>query len=149
MPCEMCGKERELVTAIVEGSILKVCGECSIHGNIIEVKKPKTQEIREKKVIETDETEEAIKDDFSEIIKEERGKRGLTQEQLAKLMAEKESVIQGIESGKPLSFKLAKKLEQFLRIQLIIPIEKKIKKEFSLKSKDITIGDLIRIKKGD
>jgi len=150
MPCEMCGKDFELVDVIIEGSLLRVCRDCSKFGNVVEVRKPKPEktEVKEK-FIEVEEVEEVMIDDYGEIIREARGRKGLTQEELAKLLAEKESVIQGVEAGRFLPFKLARKFEQFFRIRLIVPVEKKIKKNFNLKSEDLTVGDLMRMKKED
>ncbi|MBU2406933.1 MAG: TIGR00270 family protein, partial [Nanoarchaeota archaeon] len=105
--------------------------------------------IQEKTRIKQDDLAEGIVDGYSKIVKEGREKKGLKQEELAKEIAEKESLIHSIESGhiKP-SFKTAKKLEVYLNISLIEKYEKKIgKKDVNFKDELITIADLLRAKK--
>jgi len=66
---------------------------------------------------------------------------------LAQALAEKESVIHQLETGKlKPSFRLAKKLAVFLNIDLIESVEsnKNIKKDVNLKSESVTIGDLLK-----
>jgi len=36
----MCGKERELVDAIVEGAVVQVCLDCSKHGSVVAINQP-------------------------------------------------------------------------------------------------------------
>lgn len=157
MICEMCGEERpHLYKAIVEGSLLSVCERCKNFGEVISVEKPKIEEPKKEKKPKQEprfvgeEKQEIITDDYSEKIKEARERRDLTQEQLAKAIAEKESVIHKVESKQmALSLRLAKKLEQFLRIKLIEEFDpnKKPVKDFDIKDGALTIGDLIRLKK--
>jgi putative transcription factor len=154
MGCDMCGKEGSLVDAIVEGSMLKVCSECSKHGVVVVgQKEEKQEEVREIPVTvePTKQGEEidVIINNYSQIIKVAREKKGLTQEELAKDIGEKESVIVGVESGnmKP-DFKLAGKLNIYLKINLIEKAEKvdfkKDKKDIDFKDKTVTIGDLLK-----
>lgn len=146
----MCGRENEvLMHAIVEGSMLSVCKNCARFGNVIEVKKP---EVKEKRIIAKEEPEliEYIVKDYAGRIKKAREARELTQENLAKNIAEKESVIHNLESGQlQPSLKLARKLEQFFQIKLIDEYkeEEAHKKKLDLKDQELTIGDLLRIRK--
>ena len=145
--CEICGKNLDyLDKAIVEGVMMSVCSNCSKFGKVIPVRKPL---IGPKRVIpiHTKELREDIIDNYSESIKKGREKRGLKQGELAKNIAEKESVISKIESGslKP-SFILARKLEQFLGIRLIESFEDKKEVNLNLKDDGLTIGDLLKIK---
>ena len=75
---------------------------------------------------------------------------GLKQEDFAKKINEKLSVVSGIESGrhKP-SMELAKKIGRFLRISLVEEIEDKEEEKIAGKgaSEELTIGDLIKIRK--
>lgn len=149
MPCEICGRNLETKQAIVEGVMLNVCDGCAKYGNVVEIKKP--FEGAQKKVFrkEIEDDVEILIDGYPEIIKKARERKGLTQEKLARALAEKESTIQGVESGKiPLSFKLARKLEQFFGVKLTDSIKKSHKKvNLNFKSGDITIGDLVKLKK--
>ncbi len=145
--CEMCGKEKELVNAVVEGSMLKVCSDCGKHGNVISISRPKT-------VIRTFESKEedveVIVEDYFYLVKTAREKKGLTQEELAKDIGEKESLIHQVESQKMKpTFKLAKKLNVYLGINLIEKVPRmnvNESKEINFKDKDLTIGDLLKRK---
>jgi len=155
MMCEMCGQEKlHLYKAIVEGSLLSVCEKCKNFGDVISVEKPKIKEEKKEKKPEPkfvdEEKQEVVVDDYAEKIKEAREKMELTQEKLAQSIAEKESVINKIESKQMVPpMNVVKKLEQFLRIKLIEEFDpnKKPVKDFSIKDETVTIGDLIRIKK--
>ena len=75
---------------------------------------------------------------------------GLKQKELAKMLAEKESVIHKLESGniEP-SLNLARKLERQLRIKIIEQHElgKEDNHKYKSKRTVLTIGDLISVKK--
>ena len=125
--CEMCGKEVPLFKALIEGTELKVCKECASHGKILQrpvfvqkEKKKKKEEPQE----EEKETIEMLVEDYSQKVKDTRQRLGLKQEELAKKLKEKESIIQKIETAnfKP-NLKLAKKLERFLKIKLVQTVE--------------------------
>tara|TARA_Y100000310_G_scaffold342188_1_gene444202 strand:- start:615 stop:1061 length:447 start_codon:yes stop_codon:yes gene_type:complete len=144
--CDMCGKEGELIDAVVEGAMLKVCFSCKDHGNVIPVVKPNF--VKSKVIEQAEEEIEVVVDNYSELVKKAREKKGLKQEELAKDVGEKESVIHQIESGglKP-TFKIANKLEAYLNISLIERAKKvdvKKKKNIDFSDKSLTIGDLLK-----
>ncbi len=155
MICAMCGKESELVLAVIEGSELKVCGDCAKFGKVVGVIKPeksKKELIKEKKIetlIKEPEKEiiKMVVQDYSMIIRKKREEMELKQEEFAKRVNEKESLIQNIETGKfrP-SISLARKFERILNLKLIEDYEDttKVKKGVS---NDFTIGDFITIRK--
>lgn len=146
--CDMCGKEEQLVDAIVEGSMLSLCSRCAKHGNIIPVVKNE-EPVRQyvSKLVAEPEIEIA---ECAKQVKKAREKKGMTQKQLAVALAEKESVIHRIESGKikpPVN--IAKKLEQFLGIKIVeefTPEPTEVKR-VDLRDPGLTIGDLISLKK--
>jgi len=150
----MCGRNFEnLVEVIVEGSLLSVCNSCSKHGNVVKVlavPKEITADFRSERVNPGDPVEVII-DDYPNVIKKAREKIGLNQSQLARDIGEKESVVHQIESGKMKpNFKLAKKLNVYLKINLIDKVEKvdikKDKKDINFNDKTLTIGDLLKKK---
>ncbi len=150
MECELCGKQDELANAVVEGSIIKVCRQCSRYGHVIPLEKP-LQLIKEEKKREAklEIPEEIIAEDYGSLIKSAREKLRLTQEELALRLAEKESIIHKLESYylEP-SIELARKLEKFLGIKLIYMMNEDMPvKKVNFKDDSMTIGDILNIRK--
>jgi putative transcription factor len=154
MQCDMCGKESEkLVYAEIESTELKVCNNCARYGkNIRSLDRPKApskgyfnKKTEEEKIIEM------ILPDYASKIKNAREKRNLKQEEFAKMLNEKVSIIQNLETNKfKPSLRLAQKLEKILNITITekvktdeLPVFKGDKDSFS----GLTIGDFIKIKK--
>lgn len=147
--CEMCGKGSDLTLVDVEGVELNVCPNCTKYGTA--QKKVGTNHFR-RNVSSNQRSlpELKITSSFSSIIKAERDKRKLTQEDFAKFLNEKESVLHKWENGtlKP-RIGVAKQLERILEIKLVEKDEKKAfeqKKEKS-SSDGFTLGDFIKVKK--
>ena len=146
----MCGKDEPLYKAMIESTELNVCRACAGHGKVLrqpvfqqKIKKKKKEEQiaaeEEKEIIE------ALVEGYPKKVKDARQRLGLKQEELAKKLNEKESIIQKIEVGsfKP-SAKLAKKLERFLSIKIFEEVEvKKIESKKS-SSEGFTLGDFIK-----
>ncbi len=155
MICEMCGKDQgQFFNAKVEGSTMTVCGGCAKYASekrpmraAVPVRKQQGVQSR-RPVYEEDRTEriQIIVPNFAQLIKEAREKKGLKQEQLAKQLAEKESLLHSLESGKHKpSMDLARKLERHLRISLILQHEEKHEGSGAKKkSGPLTIGDMIK-----
>ena len=151
MRCEVCGRKihGNPIRAEIEGAKLTVCIECSKHGNVIAINQP----VVDKKIEKMQEIEahqeyvDIIVKDYSERIRKARERKSMKQEDLAQSLAEKESVIQSLETGglKP-TFKLAKKLSVFLGIDLIESVEttKKSEKNINFGNQTVTIGDLLK-----
>ncbi len=140
MNCEFCGGNirGEPQAVNLDGGLFRVCTNCSRLG--------KPARIPERRVIarptglgpavvrvprpspppsptfEDDEME--LRRDYSKIIKEAREMRGLSQEDLGRKINEKPSMISHLETGsmKPDDI-LARKLEHFLKIGLLVPVE--------------------------
>jgi len=158
--CELCGRMTNTTHAIVEGSMLNVCKDCLKYGDAVEIKKPDQERVeralkvrnwREQSSSEAIEEDMIVKD-YGLQIKKARLRMNMKQEDAAKAVAERVSVLQKIEAGslEP-SIKLARKLEQFFNLKLIKKSES-VKaedvKEFSVSDGSVTIGDLIKFKKG-
>ena len=149
----MCGSGGKLYKAIIEGAQLNVCQECSKFGKVIGVIK---QEIpKEKKKIDIPKNEEPqsevmqiIVKDYAEKIKKKRENLGLKQEEFAKKISEKESLVHNLESGRyEPSIDLAKKIERFLKIKLIEDYEDKYEKTKGTKTDSFTLGDFVKVRK--
>ena len=91
-------------------------------------------------------------EDFGEVVRNARMRLGLTQEDLAKQINEKLTTIKKIEAGefKP-PIDLARKLEKFLRVRLLVPTEElsyEPSTKYVAKKSDfaVSLGDLIKKK---
>lgn len=137
--CELCNSKSATRKAKVEGVILRVCDECVKFGEEI----PTIEFKSTKKFLVIEEPKETLKSNFHIILKRTREKMGLTQEQLAKKLKEKLSVIKKIENGWEPSLNLIRKLEKFFSIKLTEELKEEV---FERKSrKEITIGDVVEI----
>lgn len=144
----MCGKEAILLKVLVEGSTLNVCETCSRHGKILENIDNNTERRHISKIAIEPQIAYEIIADYSERIKKAREQLNLKQEDLAFKIAEKVAEIHKLESNriKP-SFKLARKLEKFLNIQLIEQTLENKPNKLNFKDGNLTIGDILNLKK--
>lgn len=158
--CDMCGREGPTSRAIVEGSMVNVCSRCSKFGNVIDVTPPPVDESKlqrrpVKPVVPARKPEVPsillVVPDYASRVRVARDKALLNQEELAKAIGEKESVIQKIESSQfepPMN--VARKLELYLKIELLKELkhDDSFKPEkFDLKGRGLTVGDIIRFRK--
>jgi putative transcription factor len=149
MACEMCGKEGDMFKTEVEGSVMTVCQTCAKFGKIIARPKPvyiQKKQFKPQKKTEP-ETIFLIVNDYSEKLKNAREKLNLKQEDVAKQIAEKESLINSVESGKhEPNINLARKLENFFKIKLVEQHKEESTETKRQKSEGFTIGDFIKKK---
>jgi putative transcription factor len=146
--CNMCGKNDSLFRTEIEGSIIKVCRSCSSYGKILaEVRPP--PKIQKKMVQMRNEPEvvQLIVQDFADKIKKKRESLGIKQEDFAKRINEKLSLVHNIETGhtNP-SIALARKIGRFLKISLIEEYEEEQGQKVKENSQVMTIGDIIKSK---
>ena len=150
--CEICGKDTELFHAVIEGTDVQVCTVCGKFGKIIKkVREPIKQKIKDtvkEETIPEKEIVQVVVPEYAEIIKKKREELGLKQEEFAKKISEKESLIHHIESGKfEPNVELARKMEKFLKVKLIEEQELSKSVHFKAGADQVTIGDFIKIKK--
>ena len=144
--CDMCGKDTNLCTAKIEGTILNVCISCAKYGERVKVPERKKEMVRQQKRFFPEEgSKEKIVDDYANLIRNKREEMNLKQKEFAKLLSEKESIIHKIESGtyKP-SIIMAKKIGKVLDLKLIEEIEVK-DVEIKETKGSLTIGDMIKL----
>lgn len=150
MQCEMCGKGSVSAKVKVEGVLLSVCSGCSKHGEFVSregvvVKKPKKVFVKKAERQIMPEYEEEFVDDFSKLIRKKRQSLNLTQEELAKKISIKESLVKGVEAGSLFpSIGLMKKFERFLGLVLFVKKEKKKLELKKVGGEGMTIGDLLK-----
>ncbi len=158
----MCGKEVPyLKTVVIEGAVLKVCDDCARFGKEVSPKEARKYargsaaieeklELREKRMREKDilEEEEVLDPDFPDKVRTARMKLGMTQEDLARKINEKHSVIAKVEHGDLIPDEnLRKKLEKTLGIDLMVKIEPVHVQKRSEQRRGLTLGDLINLEK--
>ena len=154
--CDICGKEAELYKTIIEGTEMNVCKPCARFGKIInkikevkeEQKKIKKEFPERKKTTSDKEIIQVVVPDYAQRIKKRREELGLKQEELAKKIAEKISLIHHIESGEfEPNINLARKLEKFLKMKLVEQEEVSKDIHFKTSPDQLTVGDFIKVKK--
>jgi putative transcription factor len=156
--CDICGSKGELFNVEIEGSRLIACDSCAAHGKRISkvlvsepAQKKQQQHVQPSRHFQT-EKEEApvilVVDNYNVLIKNKRERLGLKQEELAKSINEKESLIQQIENKKiEPSIKIAEKLEKHLNLKLLETYKNPvIAKSASKEQGPVTLGDVINIK---
>ena len=145
MICEVCVRNSELEEVVIEGSLLMVCGKCRGFGVVVKRELPRisTTTLHPKR----EEIVESLVEGYNLLIRLNREKKGLKQEELAKYIGEKGSVIAAAESGriKP-SLSVAKKLESFLGVRLLENnfSDTAEEKRIEFKNERLTLGDLMK-----
>ena len=155
MLCEMCGAESaSLDSRKVSGSVLRVCTSCAGMGKQTSHRESvgqrafvaQTLEKREQKTRYKDITsdEKVLISDYGAVVRKARERKGLDHTSLAMKISEKKSIITSVESGnmRP-NEKLIKKLENFLKINLMEEVEASSSSYKSGSKKNLTMGDLI------
>jgi putative transcription factor len=137
--CELCGSKNATRKTKIDNAILNVCEDCVRFGEEIA-----TVELRpvKKMVTKLEGLGLAVKSNFHVLVKDERAKRKLTQEELAKKLNEKPSIIKRIEDGWEPPNNTIKKLERFFNVKLTEEIEESKTEKKSGKA-DLTIGDVV------
>ncbi|MEM2133478.1 MAG: multiprotein bridging factor aMBF1 [Candidatus Jordarchaeaceae archaeon] len=167
MLCEVCGKKiiGKPKNVNIEGAELTVCENCVKFGDSLKdlsvtSKGSKTILVSPKKVIRVKRPrakldskdfflDEDLVEDYAYKIRRAREGKGLSHEELAKKINERVTIIKKIETGKMQpSLALVKKLEKELQINLTEKSDSKIMTTTSKdQSKELTLGDIIKIKK--
>lgn len=149
MPCELCGKADAPVFAEVEGVDLQVCANCAKFGTV--KKRPTTTLTTSPKplISRPEEPEYIIIPGYASLLRAIREKKELSQQDFARFLSERESVVAKWEAGslKP-SIETARKLEKRLGIKLVEVEEAgTVKVEARGKSDELTLGDLVKVRK--
>ena len=152
MQCDLCGSEERLFRTWIEGTELSVCKKCAGFGKILGPVKEDIK-VEEKKAAKIEKEVfpdmiEIITPSFTKKIRKKREELGLNQKEFAKKISEKESIVHKMETGEfTPSIDAAKKLEKILGIKLIEEYEEEHDKAAKGSSRELTVGDLIKIKK--
>ena len=146
--CEICGREGAGFLVLIEGAKLQVCGRCARGGKILKfpgkpASKSPVASVKKGKV------ELEVVANYGKVIRDARKAKGLTREELAKRIMEKEHYLERVEKEKTLPTEtIARKLEKTLGIKLF---EEASTGEVTLsktkKRGALTLGDLVKVKK--
>ena len=141
MQCELCGREGETVSSMIEDVELKVCAACARHGKTL--KRPVFAPARKKEEIEIPEIK--LVESYQQIIRRKREELGMTQDEFAKHINEKSSTYNSIESGhlKP-DINFAEKMKRMFGLRIIEEIKKEKIKLEKAKTAGFTLGDFIK-----
>lgn len=162
MNCEICGSKiyGPSKRIILEGSKLLVCIKCSSLGEpdinterfpsrtkrrtLGTPAKKRTGESRLPREVE----EMEVAEDFPKMIKEAREKKKMSQQDLARTVKERLSIIQKIELGKMTpDLRISRALEHTLRIKLLLPRSETLVETGKPDQAGLTLGDVIQYKK--
>ncbi len=153
--CEMCGKEAQLVSADVERVELKLCSGCVKYGVIKNKSGVSSSGFRvgssspvKLKPIKSEGPQLKVIDEFAFLIRSAREKRGMTQEDFAKFLNEKVSILAKWEQGslKP-SIGWAQKIGKILSLNLVEKDEAGDVDIKKTKSDEFTLADFVKVRK--
>jgi putative transcription factor len=160
MQCEVCGREilGHPYYRVIEGGRLTVCSQCSkFSDQEWDPRRPQARKSptrrrsaqpqpRRRSDIETVESLELV-DNYGMILKKARQKRGLSVEDFAKKIREKESVVKKLEKtnmNPPMD--LVRKVQRELSVSILEEAETGKGKVLTRPMGPRTLGDLIKIK---
>ncbi len=160
MQCEICGAEirGKPICITIDNSELQVCQKCAPYGKPVDKRTPVSRKVSpvvrtvprsEKKPRKDffDILKDELLDNYDQIIREARGARGWSQEDLAENIKEKASLIKKIERREIVpEDTVRKKLEHTLNIKLTERVDV-AEQEVSHMRKDTTLGDIVKIKR--
>lgn len=154
MQCDLCGERPAAVLASVEGSKVRACLGCARFGTVLgQISAPPARAPKATKAPLREppaaagpkkETLLLVRPDAGQLIKGARERLGLTQEELAKKLNEKASVLHHIECSRAApSLDLARKFERALRLRLVEAYTEGSSEPQSRAASSLTIGDLL------
>ncbi|UCC33547.1 MAG: TIGR00270 family protein [Candidatus Bathyarchaeota archaeon] len=162
--CEVCGREifGKPFKAMIGRAKLVVCRECAELGSVSwevqskrqrsvrkTVRSPPKVSITKPSALPLSEGLELV-EDFGPRIRESRREARLSHEDLGRKVGEKISVLRKIETGRMTpNHLLAQKLEHVLKVRLLVPpSEPKVSRSHLSTPPKVTLGDIVRLKKG-
>ncbi len=143
--CDMCGKQGNLLTADVEGVEMTVCQNCARFGTI----KRKVDAVRVPMKKMHREQPLRVITNYASLLRQAREKQGLSQEDFARSLQEKESIVAKWEQGRMQpSVEAAQRLEKILGVSLVVEeVEQSFEKDKSARGEGFTLGDFIKVRK--
>ena len=166
MNCDICGRDigGQAFKIEVEGARMLVCHVCQKLGKPYEeeqvppsqfqhqtrglsVAHPPTLPVKRKVELPKEMDQIDLVEDIAQRVRKYRTRLGLSQEDLAKRVKEKLSVIQKIETGKITpDIRLCRELEHELKVKLLAPRTEAENAPKGPPPSEVTLGDIIKIK---
>jgi len=160
--CDICGRPivGQAYKVKVEGAKMLVCRSCQALGKPYQddpIARPSpasyTRPFRLPKIpakrpaeLPREIEELDVAENFSDLVRKARMKIGWSQEELARKVKEKLSVIQKIETGKITpETQLCRQLQHELKIKLLVPRKETPPPKISAPA-EVTLGDIVKIK---
>jgi len=157
--CDICGRviTGQAFKVQVEGAKMLVCNNCQSLGKPYK-EEPALQPsvVRDTSFLPTrkrtaelprEMSQFDLAEDLAERVRRYRMKLALTQEELAKRVKERLSVIQKIETGKIApDMRLCRALEHELKVKLLVPHTETADVPKSTAPSEVTLGDIVRVK---
>lgn len=151
MRCEVCGREIRgpPFRKVIEGARVIVCAQCAPFGDSewspTKPKQPTSSKQSRKSEFEVVERFELV-EDYGERIRMARQNASMSIEELAKKLAEKESVVKKLEKQELTpTDELIKKIKNVLKVDLLEPAENVKSPKTSKPSNVRVLGDLIKL----
>jgi uncharacterized protein (TIGR00270 family) len=138
--CDICGKNAHTMLTRIEGTTYRACTECATFGTIIQEQAPKKE-----RPVQADNS--VVRSGADSIIRSARERLGLTQEDFARRLAVKTSLLQHWESGHSVpTIDQARGLEKALQVSLLTSQDAGDEAVVprAEKTAGFTIGDLIK-----
>lgn len=141
----MCGRQGELITAEVERVEMKVCQNCSRFGTI--KRRADAAPLLQKKLHK--EPAFRVAGNYAAILRQAREKQKLSQEDFARFLQEKESIVAKWEQGRMQpSVEVARQLEKILGVSLVMEdVEQSFEKDKNARADGFTLGDFMKKRK--
>ncbi len=141
----MCGRQGGLVTAEVERVEMNVCQNCAKFGTI----KIRADAVRVSQKKMHKEQPFRVVSQYASVLRQAREKQGLSQEDFARFLQEKESIVAKWEQGRMQpSVDVARRLEKILGISLVVEdVEQVVEKEQHKRVDGFTLGDFMKVRK--
>ena len=149
--CELCGSKDAQFKTAIEGTLMHVCSDCSKYG-VVKSNTNVRIVVKEAPKPQKSEPLYSFIEGYGSKVKTAREKLGLKQEEMAKRLNERISLLHNIESErlKP-TVNIARKIERELHIKIVEEVKeeddspsKSAPQKNAQRTGDVTLGDFIK-----
>jgi len=151
MMCDLCGKSVDALSkTLVEGVAMDLCSLCTKYGKVLRAPAPtKKQQAARNELHETPELpEDHLVADYNLVLKKAREKLGMTQEDFAKHINERVSIVQKVERKEfEPTIAAARRWEKVLHVKFVEkgnPASEESSPTHASSKEGLTLGDFVR-----